>query len=85
VTGSYSYIDGEPVYLAGVLLTYAEQSGSANFLSTAQFGISASGGGTLITTSGFAYAQAVPEPGEWVMMLTGLVLIGFWARRARSV
>jgi PEP-CTERM motif len=78
-TGSYTYTSGVPVYLAGVLLTYAEQSGSANFLTTAQFGITPTG--SLATTSGFVYAQAVPEPGTWAMMFAGLALLAFVARR----
>lgn len=78
-TGSYTYTSGVPVYLAGVLLAYAEQSGSASFLTTAQFGITPSG--SLSTTSGFVYAQAVPEPGAWVMMFAGLALLAFVARR----
>ena len=78
-TGSYTYTSGVPVYLAGVLLTYAEQAGSASFLTTAQFGITPSG--SLATTSGFVYAQAVPEPGTWAMMLAGLALLAFVASR----
>jgi len=76
VTGTYSYTSGVPVYLAGMLLTYAEQSGSANFLTTAKFGISAPAGGMLVTDSTIAYAQAVPEAGSWLLLTAGLVLIG---------
>jgi len=77
-TGSYTYTSGVPVYLAGVLLTYAEQSGSASFLTTAQFGITPTG--SLATTSGYVYAQAVPEPSAWAMMFAGLALLAFVAR-----
>lgn len=77
--GSYTYQSGDTVYLAGVLLTYAEQNGSAVFSNTATFGITP--GGPLTTTSGFVYAQAVPEPGTWAMMFAGLALLAFVARR----
>ncbi len=78
-TGSYSYTDGVPIYLAGVLLTYAEQDGSAIFNATARFGITPTG--SLLTDSGLVYAQAVPEPGTWAMMIAGVALLGFVARR----
>lgn len=78
-TGSYTYVDGVPIYLAGVLLTYAEQDGSAVFNATARFGITPTG--SLLTNSGLVYAQAVPEPGTWAMMIAGVALLGFVARR----
>jgi len=76
LTGNFTYQSGVPVYLVAGLVTFAEQSGSASFLTTAQFGISAPAGSVLSTASGFTYAQAVPEPATWGMLLAGLSLLG---------
>lgn len=81
LTGTFTYTSGVPFYLAAGLVTFAQQSGAADFLTTAQFGISAPAGGVLSTASGFTYAQAVPEPGTWATLLAGLALVGVVAAR----
>lgn len=44
-----------------------------------------SGMGTSVTSFGFTFAEAVPEPDSWAMMLTGVGLVGAAMRRRAKV
>jgi hypothetical protein len=71
------FVYGQSFYLASAL----DASGTADFLNSVAFGISAPSGATLTAASGFSYAPAVPEPGAAILLLAGIVAVFFWRRR----
>jgi len=64
------------------------QSGSASFAASSSFGwfvncTDCIGGAATATISSFAFAQAVPEPETYALMLSGIGALGLFARRKR--
>jgi hypothetical protein len=69
---------GQTFYLASVLDITAQ----GDFYNSANFGITAPVGASITSLSGTSYpAAAVPEPETYAMLLAGLGLVGFAARR----
>jgi hypothetical protein len=72
---SFSFTYDTPFYIGAALLTGAGgNSGTANFFNTATLNLTLGAGDTL------TMASAVPEPGEWLMLLAGLGLVGLRLR-----
>ena len=70
-SGQINFTYDTPFYIGAALLTVAGgNTSTADFSNTATFNIALSGGDTL------TIASSVPEPGEWIMLLAGLGLIG---------
>ena len=84
LTGAVDFTYGESFYLVSVLSGFANDFGVLNALNSANFGISAPIGATLVSDAGFAYASAVPEPEHWAMLLAGLGIVGWAARRRQQ-
>jgi hypothetical protein len=64
------------------------QSGNANFAASSSFGwfvncTDCIGGAATATITNFAFAQAVPEPSTYALMLSGIVALGLIGRRKR--
>jgi hypothetical protein len=64
------------------------QSGSASFAASSSFGwfvncTDCVGGAATATITNFAFAQAVPEPSSYALMLSGIGALGLLARRKR--
>jgi hypothetical protein len=76
---------GTTFYLASHLLAETLGNGSADFYGSSHFGVTAPNGSTVTGASGttYALAAAVPEAETYALMLAGLGLVGFAARRAR--
>lgn len=84
LTGTVNFTYGETFYLVSMLAGFANDTGSLSALNSAEFGISVAGNpGAQITSSTAAIypLAAVPEPETYAMMLVGLGLVGFAARR----
>lgn len=78
-SNTFSFEYDTPFYIGAALLTGAGgNSGSANFFNTATFNLDLGAGDTVIM------ASAVPEPGEWIMLLAGLGLIGMRLKGRRE-
>lgn len=78
-SGNFGFTYDTSFYIGAVLLTGAGgNSGTADFFNTATFGIGLNGGDTL------TMASSVPEPGEWIMLLAGLGLMGLRLRGRRG-
>ncbi len=75
----------------GLLATYTPTMGAPAFISTGTLMLSggaytASVSGTATGTTGGIYqiqmaTAPIPEPSEWMMMLAGLILVGFMVKR----
>lgn len=78
-----NFIYGEEFSLASVLFGFANDTGSLSAMNSAHFGITVLNNplAQVETGSGTVYAEAVPEPETWAMLLAGLGLVGFAARR----
>jgi hypothetical protein len=77
-----SFTYGQTFYLASVL----DIGGHGDFYNSADFGITAPVGAGITSLSGTLYpAAAVPEADTYAMMLAGLSLVGFAARRRAAV
>lgn len=64
------------------------QSGNASFAASSSFGwfvncTDCIGGAATATITNFAFAQAVPEPSTYALMLSGIVALGLIGRRKR--
>ncbi len=91
LSGSVTFTYGQPFYLLGVLGTGAGENFSATIGSTTTLDFSHTGllnqivlpqGAILTDASGAPYTvAAVPEPGQWAMLLAGLGLLGMAVRR----
>lgn len=78
-SGNFGFTYDTPFYIGAVLLTGAGgNSGTADFFNTATFGIGLNGGDSL------TMASSVPEPGEWIMLLAGLGLMGLRLKGRRG-
>lgn len=79
---SVSFTYGQTFYLASVL----DIGGHGDFYNSAVFGVTAPEGANITSLSGTLYpAAAVPEADTYAMILAGLGLVGFMARRRRQV
>lgn len=75
---SIPFVYGQALYLASVL----DIGGYGDFYNSASFGITAPDGASINSLSGALYpTAAVPEAETYAMMLAGLGLVGFAARR----
>ena len=74
---------GTTFYLASHLMAETLGNGTADFYGSSLFGATAPNGATVTGASGttYALAAAVPEADTYAMMLAGLGLIGWRARR----
>lgn len=76
-----SFVYGQTFYLASVL----DIGGYGDFYNSASFGIAAPVGATINSLSGTIYpVAAVPEPETYAMLLAGLGLVGWAARRRKG-
>lgn len=81
-TAEIPFTYGTTFYLASYLGAEVLGNGTADFYGSSRFGATAPNGATVTGASGTAYAlAAVPEAETYVMMLAGLGLVGFAARR----
>lgn len=74
---------GESFSIASVLFGFANDTGSLSAMNSAHFGISVLNNvdAAVTTSSGVAYAAAVPEPETQAMLLAGLAVLACSARR----
>lgn len=82
-----SFIQDQPIYVLSALLAdVGDAGGTAVFLNSAHFGISAPIGASITTGSGLPYASAaaVPEPSTWLLIGAGVVLAALRLRRSRG-
>lgn len=75
---------GQPLYVASFFAGGSQYEGNTNFLNSAKFGITAPPTSTMNALSGFEYAAAVPEPAEWLLLLSGLGFCATFARRYKT-
>ena len=85
IEGEFTFEYDKPFQLMATLNTNAANGGMAD-LSLASLGSSLflPAGSQMLSASGL-YVQAVPEAETWAMMLAGLGLVGFAARRRAAV
>lgn len=79
LTGSFDFAYDTDFFLTSVFVVGASDSGQADFLHSAQFGITVTG--DLNPMSGTSYVAAVPEAETWAMLLAGMGLLGLRLRR----
>jgi hypothetical protein len=84
-TGDIPFTYGTTFYIASYLGAEVLGDGTADFYGSSHFGATAPNGSTVTGASGttYALAAAVPEAETYALMLAGLGLVGFAARRAR--
>ena len=80
--GSIPFTYGQPFYLAS--LFGGDASGAEDFFNSADFGITAPAGATLITQSHTVYAAAVPEPGTLALLAVAALGTPCCRRRVRA-
>ena len=82
-TSNIQFTYGVPIYVASIFGGGSIYNGSASFLNSATFGITAPTASTLTSISGAVYAAAVPEPSAWVLLLSALAIGPVLLRRNR--
>jgi hypothetical protein len=83
LSANVPFASGQTVYVLSVFMGGVDDDGgTASFLNSASFGISAPVGTTLQSLSSAAYVPAVPEPSVALLLLAGLAL-GFVRLRGR--
>ena len=82
---SFNAVAGESFYIAGILGVSAYQNQTVDFSRSAQFGITALNGASIVSASGTVYPNAVvPLPSTLALVLPALALLGWVARRPRG-
>jgi hypothetical protein len=83
--GIIPFTYGQTFYLASLFGGDVGLTGhSEDFFSSADFGITAPGGSTLVTQSHTVYASAVPEPGMLALVALAVLCVLFWRGRAAA-
>ncbi len=85
IEGEFTFAYDKPFQLTATLNVGASNGGTADFsLTSLTSSLVLPAGVQLVSASGY-FAQAVPEPETYAMMLAGLGLVGFAARRRVAV
>jgi hypothetical protein len=81
IEGEFTFAYNKPFQLTATLNVGAGNGGMADFsLTSLTSSLALPTGVQLVSASGY-FAQAVPEPETWTMLLAGLGLVGYAARR----
>jgi len=82
IEGEFTFAYDQPFQLSATLNVAAANGGTANFsLNALGSGLVLPDSAYLMSAAGYAALQAVPEPETYAMLLAGLGLVGFAARR----